>query len=138
MDPRILQIEKTQLRKDRPAFRVGDTVRVYVRIHEDEKTRIQPFEGIVIARKGGSIRETFTVRRISYGEGVERTFLLHSPLIEKIQVVKRGTVRRAKLYYLRKKIGKSGRIEERFEEATPASVPESASVRSEAEAPSQS
>ena len=110
MDPRIQAIEAAQLKTDRPAFRVGDTVRVYVRIKEDEKSRIQPYEGLVIARRGGSSRETFTVRRISYGEGVERTFPIHSPLIEKIQLVKRGSVRRAKLYYLREKRGKSARI----------------------------
>ena len=129
MDPRILAIEKAQLKSDRPPFRVGDTVRVFVRIMEDEKTRIQPFEGVVIARKGGSSRETFVVRRISYGEGVERCFYLHSPFIEKIMVVKRGSIHRAKLYYLREKIGKGARIEERFNESS-ASSP-TPSVRSE-------
>lgn len=135
MDRRIQEIERAQLKADRPPFRAGDTVRVYVRIQEDEKSRIQPFEGIVISRKGGSSRETFCVRRISYGEGVERTFYLHSPLIEKILVVRRGTVRRAKLYYLRRKVGKSGRIEERFGQ-----TPESSAappVRSESPAPTQ-
>ena len=134
MDFRIQAIEKAQLKSDRPEFRAGDTVRVFVRIQEDEKTRIQPFEGVVIARKGGSSRETFTVRRISYGEGVERSFMLHSPFIEKILVVKRGNVRRAKLYYLRKKIGKGTRIEERFGE-TPESASSAAPVRSEASSP---
>jgi large subunit ribosomal protein L19 len=110
MDPRIQAIEAAQLKPNRLTFRVGDTVRVHVRIREDEKSRIQPYEGLVIARRSGSSRETFTVRRISYGEGVERTFPIHSPLIEKIQLVKRGSVRRAKLYYLRKKRGKSARI----------------------------
>ncbi len=110
MDHRIQAIERAQLKSSRPSFRAGDTVRVYVRIQEDEKSRIQPFEGVVIARKGGSVRETFTVRRVSYGEGVERTFPVHSPLIEKIQVLKQGKVRRAKLYYLRKKKGKAARI----------------------------
>ena len=127
MDHRIKELEKSQLKADRPSFQSGDTVRVYVRIQEDEKTRIQPFEGIVISRKGGSSRETFCVRRISYGEGVERTFYLHSPLIEKILLVKRGHVHRAKLYYLRKKIGKSGRIEERFDEG--AAAPSAPAVR---------
>lgn len=136
VDRRILEIEKAQLRKDRPEFRVGDTVRVFVRIHEDEKTRIQPYEGVVIARRGGSSRETFTVRRISYGEGVERTFALHSPTLERIQVVRHGTVRRAKLYYLRKKIGRSGRIEERFEGEQP-QAPAAPSARPEVPAPSQ-
>ena len=130
MDPRIRAIEQSQLKPDRPSFRAGDTVRVFVRITEEDKTRIQPFEGVVISRRGGSVRETFTVRRISYGEGVERNFLLHSPFIEKILLVKRGNVRRAKLYYLRKKIGKSARIEERFQEET--AVPATPPVRSEA------
>ncbi len=126
MDPRIKAIEQQQLKTDRPSFRAGDTVRVFIRIQEDEKTRIQPFEGVAISRKGGSLRESFTVRRISYGEGVERTFMIHSPFIEKIMVVKRGDVRRAKLYYLREKIGKGARIDQRVEETTtaaPASVP---------------
>ena len=135
MDRRILEIEKAQMKSDRPAFKVGDTVRVFVRIQEDDKTRIQPFEGIVISRKGGSSRETFSVRRVSYGEGVERVFYLHSPFIEKILVVKQGHVRRAKLYYLRKKVGKAGRIEERFEENPQA--PEAPPVRSESAAPSK-
>ena len=135
MDRRIQEIERSQLKSDRPPFKAGDTIRVYVRIREDEKTRIQPFEGIAISRKGGSSRETFAVRRVSYGEGVERTFYLHSPLIEKILVIRRGSVRRAKLYYLRKKVGKASRIEERFEGTpeTPASPP----VRPEAPAPAK-
>ena len=133
MDPRIQTLQRAQLKTDRPSFRAGDTVRVFVRIAEDEKTRIQPFEGVVIARKGGGIQETFTVRRISYGEGVERNFLLHSPFIEKIIVVKEGHVRRAKLYYLRKKVGKGARIEEKFGE-TPEAHP-APPVRSEASSP---
>ena len=133
MNSKVKAIEQKQLKTDRPSFRVGDTVRLFVRIQEDEKSRIQPFEGVVIARRGGSVRQTFTVRRISFGEGVERTFMLHSPLIEKILLVKRGTVRRAKLYYLRKKIGKGSRIQERFEESPiPSPAPE---VRSAAPAP---
>ncbi len=135
MDPRIRALEQAQLKTDRPPFRVGDTVRVFVRIMEEEKTRIQPFEGVVIARKGGSSRETFTVRRISYGEGVERCFMLHSPFIEKLLVVKRGNVRRAKLYYLRKKTGKEARIEEQFEQESP--NPEAPPIRSEAQAPTK-
>ncbi len=123
MDSRIQAIEQAQLKSDRPTFRVGDTVRVFVRITEEEKTRIQPYEGVVISRKGGSLRETFSVRRISYGEGVERTFLLHSPFIEKVLVVKQGNVRRAKLYYLRKKVGKGARIEQRFEETAESAAP---------------
>ena len=133
MDHRILEIEKAQQKQDLPLFRVGDTVRVSVRIQEDEKSRLQPFEGIVIARRGGSSRETFTVRRISYGEGVERVFYFHSPLIEKIQVVRHGAVRRAKLYYLRKKAGKAGRIEERFD--VPSEGSAAPSVRQETPTP---
>ncbi len=133
MDRRIVEIEKAQLKSDRPPFKVGDTVRVFVRIQEDDKTRIQPFEGVVISRKGGSSRETFSVRRVSYGEGVERIFFLHSPFVEKILVIKKGHVRRAKLYYLRKKVGKAGRIEERFEENPKAS--DAPPVRSESAAP---
>lgn len=118
MDPRIKAIEEVQRVADRPVFRAGDTVRVFVRIIEDEKTRVQPFEGVVIAKRSSSNRETFTVRRVSYGEGVERTFFLHSPTIEKILVIKTGSVRRAKLFYLRKKVGKETRIEERIEQTS--------------------
>ncbi len=135
MDRRIVEIEKAQLKSDRPPFKAGDTVKVFVRIQEDDKTRIQPFEGVVISRKGGSSRETFSVRRVSYGEGVERIFYLHSPFVEKVLVVKRGHVHRAKLYYLRKKVGKAGRIEEHFEENTKAS--DAPPVRSESTAPTQ-
>jgi len=104
------KITNSQLKKDIPAFKAGDTVRVHVKIKEDEKTRIQVFEGIVIGKKGSGISATFTVRRISYGEGVERIFPVHCPSINKIEVVKKGKVRRAKLYYLRKKIGKKTRV----------------------------
>lgn len=97
----IREIEKEYLRKDIPEFSPGDTVKVYYRIKEGEKERTQVFEGIVIARRGGGIRETFTVRKISFGIGIERIFPLHSPRIEKIEVVKKGKVRRAKLYFLR-------------------------------------
>ncbi len=137
MHPKIAAIEAAQQKSDRPRFRAGDTVRVFVRIIEEEKTRIQPFEGVVLARRGGSSRETFTVRRISYGEGVERTFFLHSPFIEKILLVKEGVSRRAKLYYLRKKIGKGARIEERFEEGEPPAEG-TPPVRSEAWPPTSS
>ncbi|MBN1793893.1 MAG: 50S ribosomal protein L19 [Candidatus Omnitrophica bacterium] len=99
-------IEASQLRDDIPEFAVGDTVKTYVRIMEGDKTRLQAFEGIVIKRRGRGLRATYTVRRISYGEGVERTFPVHSPTIEKIKVVKKGKVKRARLYYLRKRIGK--------------------------------
>lgn len=97
----IQALEQEQLRSDIPEFRPGDTVRVHAKIVEGTRERIQMFEGVVIARQGSGVREMFTVRRISYGVGVERTFLVHSPRIDKIDVVRRGIVRRAKLYYLR-------------------------------------
>ncbi len=106
-------LEREQLRSDIPDFRPGDTVRVHAKIVEGTRERIQMFEGVVIARQGSGIRETFTVRRISYGIGVERMFPVHSPRIEKIDVVRKGIVRRAKLYYLRKLTGKAARIKEK-------------------------
>ena len=109
----IEQIEKEQMRTDIPEFRVGDTVRVHVRITEGDKERIQVFEGIVIRRHRGRINATFTVRKVSYGIGVERIFPLHSPQIEKIEVVRRGRVRRARLFYLRDRVGKAARVRER-------------------------
>jgi large subunit ribosomal protein L19 len=110
----ILQLCEEESRKaNLPSFQAGDTVRVHVRVVEGEKERIQLFEGVVIARKGGSSRETFTVRKISYGTGIERIFPLHSPMIDKIDVVRAGRVRRAKLYYLRDKKGRAARIRER-------------------------
>ncbi len=110
----VLQmIEAEATKKNVPAFQAGDTVRVHVRVVEGEKERIQVFEGVVIARKGGSCRETFTARKLSYGIGVERIFPLHSPMIDKIEVVRKGRVRRAKLYYLRRKKGRAARIPER-------------------------
>lgn len=108
----IEQIEKENLKAEVPSFAVGDTVRVSVKVIEGTKERIQAFEGIVIAKKNGGIRETFTVRRISYGIGVERTFPVHSPKVAGITVVKRGRVRRAKLYYLRDLTGKAAKVEE--------------------------
>ncbi len=107
------QIESAQLRDDIPNFAPGDTVRVDVRVIEGGRERSQAFEGVVIARKGGGIRETFTVRKISFGVGVERIFPLHAPIIQKIEVLRRGDVRRAKLYYLRERIGKATRIKEK-------------------------
>ncbi|RME91075.1 MAG: 50S ribosomal protein L19 [Verrucomicrobia bacterium] len=101
------KIEAPELRKDPLEFRVGDTVRVHTRVIEDDKERIQVFEGVVIGRRGRGVNETFTVRRISYGEGVERVFPVHSRYIAKVDVVRRGHVRRAKLTYLRQRIGKS-------------------------------
>ncbi|HEY8529946.1 MAG TPA: 50S ribosomal protein L19 [Paenibacillaceae bacterium] len=112
MHPLIQELTKEQLRQDIPDFRPGDKLRVYVKVVEGSRERIQMFEGVVIKRRGGGISETFTVRKISYGVGVERTFPLHSPRIDRIEVVSRGKVRRAKLYYLRKLRGKAARIKE--------------------------
>ena len=109
----IQALEQEQLRSDIPAFRPGDTVKVHAKIVEGTRERIQVFECVVIARQGSGVREMFTVRRISYGVGVERMFLVHSPRIEKIEVTRRGRVRRAKLYYLRNLTGKAARIKER-------------------------
>ena len=108
----IEAVTKSQLRTDLPSFRPGDTLKVHVRIIEGTRERIQVFEGVVIKRRGGGISETFTVRKISSGVGVERTFPLHTPKIEKIEVKRRGKVRRAKLYYLRSLRGKAARIQE--------------------------
>ena len=104
---------KEQLRSDIPEFRAGDTVKVYVKVVEGTRERVQLFEGVVISRSGSGVREMFTVRRISYGVGVERTFPVHSPRLEKIVVARKGVVRRAKLYYLRNLTGKAARIRER-------------------------
>ena len=112
MNP-LQHIEETYLKTDIPEFRPGDTVRVHVRVVEGDKERIQVFQGVVIARRGGGTRETFTVRKLSGGVGVERIFPLHSPIIDKIEVMRQGKVRRAKLYYLRGLRGKKARIEER-------------------------
>lgn len=109
----IRMIEEEQMKTDLPTFRPGDTVRVHVKVVEGTRERIQVFEGLVIKMKGGGLRETFTVRRVTYGVGVERTFPLHSPRIEKIEVTRHGIVRRAKLYYLRKLSGKAARIRDR-------------------------
>lgn len=106
-------IEKENLKENVTDFEVGDTVKVYVKIIEGNKERIQAYEGVVIARKNGSVRESFTVRRISFGVGVERTFPIHSPKIDKIEVIKKGKVRRAKLFYLRERTGNAAKIKER-------------------------
>ncbi len=108
----ISEITKEQLRTDLPTFRPGDTVKVHVKVVEGTRERIQLFEGVVIKRRGGGISETFTVRKISYGVGVERTFPVHTPKIAKLEVVRKGKVRRAKLYYLRNLRGKAARIKE--------------------------
>ncbi len=113
MSNMIEQIEKEYLRSDIPAFRPGDTVRVHVKVVEGTRERIQAYEGVVIKRQGGGLNETFTVRRISYGVGVERTFPVHSPRLAQIELVRHGIVRRAKLYYLRELTGKAARIRER-------------------------
>jgi large subunit ribosomal protein L19 len=115
MHTAIAELEQAQLRDDVPDFRPGDTLRVHVRVKEGNRSRIQVFQGVVIRRQGGGIRETFTVRKISYGVGVERTFPVHSPSIDRIETVTRGKVRRAKLYYLRELRGKAARIRERRE-----------------------
>jgi large subunit ribosomal protein L19 len=109
----IEALDKEQLRSDIPEFRAGDTVKVYVKVVEGTRERVQLFEGVVISRSGSGVGEMFTVRRISYGVGVERTFPVHSPRLEKIVVARKGVVRRAKLYYLRNLTGKAARIRER-------------------------
>jgi large subunit ribosomal protein L19 len=109
----IKTLEQEQLRKDLPEFSIGDTVRVFVKVVEGSRERLQAFEGTVIQRNGGGISETFTVRRVSYGVGVERTFPLHSPRIDHIEVVRKGKVRRAKLYYLRDRVGKAAKVKEK-------------------------
>src|ERR1700743_3063471 len=115
MHTAIAELEQAQLRDDVPVFRPGDTLRVHVRVKEGNRSRIQVFQGVVIRRQGGGVRETSAVRKISDGVGVERTFPVHSPSIEKIETVTRGKVRRAKLYYLRELRGKAARIRERRE-----------------------
>ena len=109
----IDQIEKENLRPDAPKFEVGDTVKVFVKVVEGDKERLQAYEGTVIARRNGSVRETFTVRRISFGVGVERTFPVHSPRIDHVEIVRRGKANRAKLYYLRERTGKAAKLKER-------------------------
>jgi large subunit ribosomal protein L19 len=110
---RIKQLEKEMMRLDLPGFAAGDTVKVHVKIKEGEKERIQVYQGVVISKRKGMTNATFTVRKVSYGVGVERIFPLHSPIIDKIEVVSRGRVRRSKIYYLRKLRGKAARIRER-------------------------
>ena len=123
MHPLLKALEEEQTKKDVPAFNVGDTVRISVRVEEGDKTRTQLFEGTVTRKKGSGIRASFTVRRISFGEGVERNFPTHSPTVQKIEVVRKGKVRRAKLYYLRKSTGKKSRIEENRKEETQQTQP---------------
>ncbi|MCA0146552.1 50S ribosomal protein L19 [Blastococcus sp. LR1] len=108
-------LDADSLRDDIPSFRPGDTVKVHVRVIEGNRSRVQVFQGVVIRRQGGGVRETFTVRKVSFGVGVERTFPVHTPVVEKIEVVTRGDVRRAKLYYLRELRGKAAKIKEKRE-----------------------
>jgi large subunit ribosomal protein L19 len=127
MKPIIAKVQESQLRKNLPVFRPGDTIRVHVRLKEGEsdKERIQPFEGVVMCRRGELLGESFTVRRVSFGIGVERIFPVHSPMISSIEVLRQGKVRRAKLNYLRGRKGKAARIKQvsRFETAAPAPAP---------------
>ena len=115
MDKMLKLVESKFLKKDMPQFNIGDTVDVQLKIVEEGKSRIQTFEGIAIARAGSGLTETFTVRKVSYGEGVEMVFPMHSPSIDKVRVVKKGDVRRAKLYYLKRKVGKETKVEEKIE-----------------------
>ncbi len=115
LDALMRSVQEKYMRNDIPEFRPGDTVRVYVKVKEGDKERIQAFEGVVIRKRGGGTDATFTVRKVSYGIGIERTFPLHAPVIEKIEVLKRGIVRRARLYYLRERKGKAARIKEKKE-----------------------
>ncbi len=110
---RLQRLNAAMVKKNMPVFEIGDTVRVHVKIVEGEKERVQVFEGVVLSRKGGQSAETFTVRKVSYGVGVERIFLVHSPVVERVEVVRQGRVRRAKLYYLRTKKGRMARVAER-------------------------
>ncbi len=112
MNEIIKALEEEQLKKEIPAFNVGDTVRVYARIKEGQRERLQMFEGIVLKRQNGGVRETFTVRRLSHGVGVERTWPVHSPNVDSIEVIRRGKARRAKLYYLRERVGKNAKVKE--------------------------
>ena len=112
MNEIIRAIEKEQIREDLTQFNIGDTIKVHVRIKEGNRERIQVFEGTVIKKQNGGLRETFTVRRVAYGVGVERTFPINAPIIDKIDVVRRGKVRRAKLFYLRDRVGKAAKVQE--------------------------
>jgi large subunit ribosomal protein L19 len=127
----LMQAVEEGFKREMTNFQIGDTVRVSVKVIEGDKERIQPFDGVVIARHGGGTRETFTVRKISFGVGVERIFPLFSPSIDKVDVLKRGSVRRAKLYYLRGKKGKAAKIKEKERERVSAAKPVEAQVSSE-------
>ncbi len=110
---KLISIERQQMKTALPPFQPGDTVRVHMKVAEGGRDRLQAFEGVVLGRRGGGVREAFTVRRVAHGVGVERTFPLHSPRVEKIEILRKGRVRRAKLYYLRQKIGKESRVREK-------------------------
>ena len=120
MANKIEIVEKAFLKKDIPKFNVGDTVKVYVKIKEEDKVRLQAFEGIVIRIRGTGLKKTFTVRRISYGEGVERTFPVYSPSVERIELAKKGRVKRPRIYYLRDKVGKKTKVDEELKDANAA------------------
>src|SRR5215470_14150017 len=134
MHTAIAELEQAQIRDDVPDFRPGDTLKVHVRVKEGNRSRIQVFQGVVIRRQGGGLRETFTVRKVSYGVGVEQTFPVHSPSIDKIEPVSRGAVRRAKLYYLRELRGKKARIKERRIDDAKLAAMEAAAAEAAAEA----
>ncbi|MGI5900318.1 MAG: 50S ribosomal protein L19 [Christensenellales bacterium] len=112
MNELVRSVEMEQLRSNVPVINVGDTIRVFVKVVEGTRERLQAFEGTVIAKRNGGVRETFTVRRMSYGIGVERTFPIHSPRVDRVELIRRGKVRRAKLYYLRKRVGKAAKVKE--------------------------
>ena len=136
----LSRLERSLMKKTIPKFEIGDTVRVHVKVVEGEKERIQVYEGIVIGRRGGQNNETFTVRKVSYGIGVERIFPIHSPTVTRVDVVRQGKVRRAKLYYLREKKGKMAKVAEREYVAEPkaqASAPGAAEAEPASEAPAQ-
>src|ERR1700756_2126187 len=118
MHTAIAELEQAQLRADVPDFRPGDTLKVHVKVVEGNRSRIQIFQGVVIRRQGGGLRETFTIRKVSFGVGVERTYPIHSPQLDRIEIVTRGDVRRAKLYYLRELRGKKAKIKEKREKVT--------------------
>jgi large subunit ribosomal protein L19 len=132
----VQQFEREQMKKDIPDFRPGDTIRVSIKVREGDRERLQAFEGVCIARKGGGLSETFKVRKVSYGIGVERTFPLHSPQVDSIKRVREGHVRRAKLYYLRDVVGKKARIRSK-KRISAAVVPETAPERGTAPAPAE-
>jgi len=137
MDKIIDEVEKSYLKKDFPELRPGNRVRVYTKLQEGDKERVQYFEGVIIRRKRGGVRATITVRKISYGVGVERIFPIHSQTIEKIEIIQRGRVRRARLYYLRDLTGKSARIKERKLEGLEPVIKEEQPPREKEEAPQE-